>query len=149
MSQKQGLDYLAIPYSKGFVKKQRRERAKEELKKRDVKKTVILRGKDSEEDILILGRILKKGDRVGIVTFPLHFREYQDIIKRAIKQGKFPAGAMIEGILTGQTGKEFVYGEFGLGEEKFFEKKVDLVKSRNNKTLDCVKRVLKKIIPLS
>ncbi len=146
MHKKEALDFLCIPNSSGEVKKQRMQRAKEEEKARKIKRVLVMKGKDSEEDILILGKKLKGDERIGIVTFPLHFKEYQDIIKRAKQQGKFPHRVKVEGILTNQTGKEFVYGELGLEEEKIFEKKVDYVKNRKNKFLDFAKRVVKKII---
>ncbi len=149
MKKTEALDFLCIPDSRGEIKKQRVQRAKQEKKVRKIGKVLIMKGKDSEEDILILGKKLKGGERIGIVTFPLHFKEYQDIIRRAKRQGKFPRKVKIEGILTDQTGKEFVYGELGLEEEKVFEKKVDYAKNRKNNFLDFAKRVVKKITLLS
>jgi len=146
MKKKGVLDLLCIPNSSGKIKKQRALRAELEKKTREVRRTFVLKGKDSEEDILILGKRLKGGERIGIVTFPLHFKEYKDIIHRAKQQNKFPRGVKVEGVLTDQTGKEFIYGELGLEEEKIFEKKVDYVKNRNGKVLNFAKRVVKKII---
>ncbi len=146
MKQKKRLDFLCIPNSSGKMKKQRMRRAKQEEKARKIGEVWIMKGKDSEEDILILGKKLKGGERIGIVTFPLHFKEYQDIIRRAKRQKKFPRGVKVEGILTSQTGREFVYGELGLEEEKIFEKKVDYAKNRKKPVLDFAKRVVKKVV---
>lgn len=146
MKKKEALDFLCVPNSSGKIKRQRMQRAASEEKSRKVKHSLVMKGKDSEEDVLILGKKLKGGERIGIVTFPMHFKEYQDIIKRAKQQKKFPKSVKVEGVLTSQTGKEFVYGELGLEEEKIFEKKVDYLKNRKNKFLDFAKRVVKKII---
>jgi len=146
MKKRRVIDLLCIPDSRKEIRKQRMQRAKQEEKVREIRKTVMMKGKDSEEDILILGKKLKGGERIGIVTFPLHFKEYQDIIRRAKQQKKFPRGVKVEGILTRQTGKEFVYGELGLEEEKLFEKKVDYLKNRKKGILEFVKRIMKKIL---
>ncbi len=82
MKQKRELDYLLIPTG---WEKQREKRALEELSKRKVKNIFILNGNDSEEDILYLGKILKGKEKIGIVTFPLHFQEYKELIKKAQK----------------------------------------------------------------
>ena len=123
MFTKKPLDYLFLPKSTGKIRKQRLERVEKEKKERKIKKMRTMRGKDSEEDILKIGKRLKDGERIGIVTFPLHFKEYENIIKKAQQQGKFPRAAYIEGITTNQTFKEFVYGILGLAEEKLFEGK--------------------------
>ena len=86
MNKKEPLDYLFMPKSSGKVRKQRRLRAKEESKIRKIKKIVIIKGKDSQEDILKIGKRLRGDERIGIVTFPLHFKEYEYIIKKAKKE---------------------------------------------------------------
>ncbi len=150
MGKKQNLDYLLIPRSSGKIKKQRNQRAAEEKEKRKIKRVLIMNGKDSEEDILLLGKKLKGKERIGIVTFPLHFREYLEIIKKAQKEGKFPKRVLVEGILTKQNAKEFVYGELGFEEEKIFEKKVDFEKDRKKiKFIELTKNVLKRVLNLS
>lgn len=98
MFRKKELDYLAIPDSSGKIKKQRSEAALKTIKERDIEKTIILGGKNSEEDILYLGKIVERGQRIGFDTFPLHFKEYKEIIKKAKKQGKFPRRIKIENI---------------------------------------------------
>lgn len=86
------LDYLLIPNSGGELGRTRKQRAIKELGKRKIGEVLILKGKDSEEDILYLGKILKKGDSIGFDTFPLHYKEYKIIIRKVIKQGEFPKG---------------------------------------------------------
>ena len=144
---KRELDYLLIPDSSRAVKKEREERALKEIKNRHVGKVILLNGKDSEEDILFLGRVLKKGDRIGFDTFPLHFREYIEIIKKAKKEGKFPKRIKIELIETPQSFREEIYGELGLYEEKIFHKRVTLLKERNE-FFQKIKSFVKKIISL-
>lgn len=146
MVKKRALDYLLIPDSGGRTKKERKKRAIGELKNRKVKKTLVLKGKDSEEDILYLGKILKKGDRIGIDTFPLHYKEYKVIIKKAKKQGKFPTGVKIENVATIQSLKQKIYGTIGLEEEKLLHKKVDYMKNRDGKFLQKIKGVVKKVL---
>ncbi len=107
-----------------------------------------MKGKGSEEDILEIGRILKMGDRAGFDTFPLHFREYQDIIKKAKREGRFPKKIKIEFVGTNQTPKEFVYGILGLEEERLEEKKVNYQKDRRGKLFQEFKNIIKKIINL-
>jgi hypothetical protein len=148
MHKKRPLDYLLIPESSGKLKKQREIRASEESKKRKIKKIIIMSGKDSEEDILGLGKMLKKGNRIGFDTFPLHFKEYKDIIKRARKEGKFPEGIKTEFIGTSQTPKEVIYGILGLEEERFEEKEVNYQKKRKGKLFQWLKNIIKKIINL-
>ncbi len=147
MHKKEPLDYILIPDCSGKIKKQRMKRAKEEMKEREVDEVLIMKGKDSNEDVLYLGKILREGEKIGIVTFPLHFKEYEDIIRKAKKEGKFPRRVKVEGILIQQTPKEFIYGELGLEEERIFEKKVDYEKKENN-ILHSIKKTVKKIIGL-
>jgi len=147
MFKKKMLDYLAIPASASGTKKQREKRALKELKKRRVKNVLLLDGKDSEEDILYLGRLLKKGDRIGFDTFPLHYKEYKEIIKKAKKQGKFPKGIKIENIRTSQSFKQTIYGFLGSEEEKIEKGEIKYMKDRNKFFL-WLKGVVKKIINL-
>lgn len=138
------LDYLLIPTG---WKRQRRKRALKELKKRDVKNILILNGNDSEEDILYLGKIVKSGSKIGIVTFHMHFLEYQEIIKKAQKQGKFPKKVEVENIKTRETFNQFVYGFLGLEEEKFCHKKITYSKNRKeNFLVSWVKILFKKFL---
>ncbi|MBI3623124.1 hypothetical protein HY212_03535 [Candidatus Pacearchaeota archaeon] len=141
---KRELDYLAIPDSSGKLKKDRIKKAVQEIHKRMVEKIIIMKGRDSEEDILYLGKVVKKGDVVGIDTFPLHYDEYKDIIKKAEKEGKFPRGVKIENIQVGQSPKRALYGFLGLMEEKF---KSDVKYKKNtNRLWERVKGIVKKIL---
>ena len=146
MENKKPLDYLLIPDSSGRYMKEKKNRAKKELGKRKVYEILILKGKDSEEDVLYLGKILKKGDRVGFDTFPLHYEEYKIIIKKCIKEGKFPKGVKIENIRTGQNLKQDIYGTLGLEEEKILHQKVDYMKNRKNQFFQKIKGIVKKIV---
>lgn len=56
---KKKLDYLLIPDASKKCKKERKERAKKELNKRIIENVLIIKGRDSEEDILYLGKISK------------------------------------------------------------------------------------------
>ncbi len=137
------LDYLLIPTG---WKKQREKRALEELSKRDVKNIMILNGCDSEEDILYLGKILKGGERIGFVTFPLHYKEYLEIINKAQKGKKFPRKIKTENISTNQTVKQFIYGILGLLEERR-DKKVDYVKEEyESRFIKRLKILIKKML---
>ena len=132
------LDYLLVP--SGWPK-QRKKRALEEIENREVKNIFVLNGCDSEEDMLYTGKKLKKGNRIGIVTFPLHYKEYTEIIAKAQKDKNFPKGIRLENIKTNQTFRQTIYGILGLIEERL-DKKVNYVKRKNkflyskNKT-DC------------
>lgn len=139
------LTYLAIPASGGKMKKMRNKRAIKEIHNRRVEKVLVLKGKDSEEDILYLGKVVQKGDHVGFDTFPLHFREYKRIIQKAIKENKFPRGVKIENVRTTQPIKLFIYGIFGYLEE-FLKRGVDYKKNRQEKFLDKIKKPIKKIL---
>jgi hypothetical protein len=143
---KKWLDYLAIPNSSGEWKKQRYQRAVKELEKRHVEKVIILKGRDSEEDILYLGNLLQKGDKLGIDTFPLHFKEYQVLIKKAKRDGKFPKGIRIENIRTNQTIQETIYGVLGLAEEEIKNRKLGYIKDRNEKILSKIKKFIHRFI---
>jgi hypothetical protein len=127
VEKQKALDYLLIPTG---WKKQRKKRALKEIKKRKIKNIFILNGKNSEEDILDLGKILKGKERIGIVTFPLHFREYELIIKKAQKQKKFSKEIILENIETKETIKQFIYGILGLLDEELIEGKVDYVENK-------------------
>ncbi len=142
---KEALDYLLIPTG---WKRQREKRALEELakRKRKIKNILILNGNDSEEDILYLGKRLKKGERIGFVTFPLHYQEYKEIIKKAQKDGNFPKQIKTENIATKQTFKQFIYGTFGLLEERA-DKKVNYVREeRKNYFIEKIKSFIIKIL---
>jgi len=121
------LDYLLVPTG---WDEQRKKRAEEEKKIRKIKKILTLNGCDSEEDILELGKKLKGKEKIGIVTFPLHYLEYKEIIAKAQKTGKFPKGIIIENIKTEQTFKQTLYGILGLIEERL-DKEVNYVKDEH------------------
>jgi hypothetical protein len=121
------LDYLLIPTG---WKEQREKRANEEKSRRKIKRTLIMDGHDSEEDILYLGKKLKGKEKIGIVTFPFHYLEYKDLIRKAQKIGKFPKGIKLENIETKQTVKQFIYGILGLIEERL-DKEINYVKEEN------------------
>lgn len=143
---KKWLDYLIIPDCNAKVKRIRKLRAKKELEKRGIGEILIVRGKDSEEDIIYLGKILKKGDRIGIDTFPLHFKEYKELIKKAKRDGKFPKGVKVENIQTEQGLKLTIYGLMGLTEEKIKQREIDYVKNRDEKILGKIKNFIKKLL---
>jgi hypothetical protein len=134
------LDYLLIPSGWG---RQRKKRALEEIQKREIKNIFVLNGCDSEEDILYIGRKLKKGNRIGIVTFPLHYKEYTEIIKKAQKDKNFPKGIKVENIRTNQTVRQTIYGILGLIEERL-DKKVNYVKEeKTNFFIEKIKQTVK------
>ncbi len=138
------LDYLLIP--NGW-KRQRKKRTLKALKKRDVKNILILNGKNSEEDILYLGKKLKGGEKIGFVTFPLHYEEYKEIIKKARKEGKFPKYVKTENVETKENLKQFIYGIFGLLEEKLKREKLDYVRNKHeNYFLSKIRNFVKKIL---
>ena len=143
---KKKLDYVLIPDGDKEYKKEKLKKAREESKKRCIKKILILKGKDSEEDILYLGKILKKRDRIGFDTFPLHYKEYKVIIKKARKEGKFPKGIKIENIKTSQNLKQEIYGTLGLEEEKLLHKKIDYMENRKNNLFQEIKNIVKKVL---
>jgi len=143
---KKKLDYLLIPNSGGEAKKEREKRALKELKNREVDNIIILKGKDSEEDILYIGKILKSGDKVGFDTFSLHYKEYRTIIRKAIKQGKFPKGVKIENVRTKQNLKQEIYGTLGLEEEKLMHEKVEYQKDRHDKLFRKLKNFIKEVL---
>ncbi|OGJ12443.1 hypothetical protein A3K82_02795 [Candidatus Pacearchaeota archaeon RBG_19FT_COMBO_34_9] len=137
------LDYLLIPTG---WKRQRKKRAIEELKKRKIKNMLVLNGDDSEEDILYLGKKLRGGERIGFVTFPLHYQEYKEIIKKAQKDRNFPKKIKIENIKTKETPKQFIYGILGLLEERA-DKKVNYVREEHeNWFIKRLKHFIKKIL---
>ena len=144
MAKNKPLDYLLIPTG---WKRQRKKRALKEIEKREIKNIFILNGCDSEDDILDLGKMLKGGERVGIVTFPLHFEEYKLIIKKAQKQKKFPKNIKLENIETKETFKQFIYGILGLLDEELIEGKVDYKKNKHENYLMCkIRNFFKKIL---
>jgi len=113
------------------------------LKTRIIKEILIVKGADSEEDILYLGKILKSGDRIGIDTFPLHFKEYKELIRKAKRDGKFPTRIKIENIETDQPLKIEIYGLLGLAEEKIKDRELEYKKNRREKFLEWIKRLVK------
>lgn len=146
---KKGLDYLAIPGgSKGKLKQVRKKRAIKEINNRHVGKVLILQGKDSEEDILYLGKIVQKGERVGFDTFPLHYKEYKVLIKKAIKNKKFPRGVKIENLKIPQTIRTDIYGILGLSEETLKKRELDYVKNRKDRSWRFFKRLGHKLIKI-
>lgn len=143
MKQKEALDYLLIPTG---WEEQREKRVLEEIPKRNIKHFLILAGCNSEEDILYLGKRLKGKERIGFVTFPLHYQEYIELIKKAQKEKKFPRRIKIENIQTKQTFKQFIYGILGLTEERL-DKEVNYTKEEHeNLILLKVKQFIKKIL---
>jgi hypothetical protein len=143
------LDYLAIPGgSKGELKKERMERAIKELNGREVDRIIFLKGRDSEEDILYLGNIVQKGERVGIDTFPLHYKEYKELIKKAKRDGKFPSGVKVENVETPQEFRLWIYGILGLSEEKIKNRELNFIKDRDDKVWRKIKKVIHKLFRL-
>lgn len=145
MIKKEKLNYLLIPAG---WKKQREKRAMEELERRDIENIFILNGFDSEEDILYLGKMLKGKEKIGFVTFPFHYKEYELLIKKAEKQGKFPREVKTENIRTRETPRQFIYGILSLLEERMKkEKPLDYLKNRHeNRLLLNIKRLIIKIL---
>jgi len=157
---KKSLDYLLIPDGSEKMLRQKGQIAAEEFEKRggNIKKIYIMKGKDSEEDILELGKMLKGGERVGIVTFPEHYLEYRELIRKAKRDGKFPKFVKVKKVNSRKPGKdssekwynfrESVYGHLGLWEEKLKKRKLDYVENRNEDFYIKFKNVIKKIIGL-
>ncbi|MEK6926424.1 MAG: hypothetical protein AABW50_04060 [Nanoarchaeota archaeon] len=139
------LDYLIIPDSRRKILKERKKKAFAELHKREIEEILIVKGKDSEEDILYLGKILKKGERIAIDTFPLHFKEYKDIIEKAKRERKFPKGIKIEHLYTEQPPKLFIYGILGWLDEKF-KRKIEYKKNKEKKFLEKIKEAVKNFL---
>jgi len=110
----------------------------------------ILRGVDSEEDVLYLGKMLKAGDEVVFDTFPLHYAEYKVLINKAKRDDKFPKGVKIRNAKTRQGIKEIIYGLAGWGEEILSRRKLDYVKNREtgrfSETYSSIKEYVKKIL---
>jgi len=157
---KKSLDYLLIPDGSEKLLKKRGQTTAEEFEKRqgNIRKIYIMKGKDSEEDILELGKMLKGGERVGIVTFPEHYLEYRELIRKAKRDGKFPKFVKVKEINTRKFGKDFqekwynfkesVYGHLGLWEERLKKRKLDYVENRNDDLYRKFKNVIKKVIGL-
>ena len=144
---KKNLDYLVIPDSGGRWEKQRLIRALKEKKNgRKIGEMCWMKGADSEEDILLLGKKVKPGDRIGFDTFPLHYLEYKELIKKAQGDGKFPKRVKIENLATEQGPKEWIYGTLGLLEEIFKRRKLAYKKYRDETYLEKIKRWGHKII---
>ncbi len=144
---KKTLDYVVVPDSGGKWEKQRLQRLlKEKKNRRKIKEMYWLQGADSEEDILLLGKKVKPGDRIGFDTFPLHYLEYEELIRKAQRDGKFPKKVKLENLQTKQGPKEWIYGALGLVEEIFKRRKLEYKKDRDEKYLDKIKRLVHKII---
>ncbi|MCL5018352.1 MAG: hypothetical protein M1416_01135 [Candidatus Pacearchaeota archaeon] len=140
---KKELDYLLIPTG---WKKQREKRTLEELSKRKVKNILVLNGHDSEEDILYLGKRLNGGEKIGFVTFPLHYQEYKELIKKAQKDKKFPKKIKTENIATPQTIRQSIYGMLGLLEERI-DKKINYVNEEHkNRFIEKIKSFVIKLL---
>jgi hypothetical protein len=141
------LDYVVVPDSGGEWEKQRLKRLlKEKESGRKIKNMYWLQGADSEEDILLLGKKVKPGERIGIDTFPLHYLEYKELIKKAQRDGKFPKKVKLENLGTEQGIKEWIYGTLGLIEEIFKRRKLGYKKDRDEKYLEAIKKLGHKII---
>jgi hypothetical protein len=144
------LNYLAIPGgSKGKLKQLRKKRAIEAINNRSVDQVLILQGKDSEEDILYLGKILKKGDRIGFDTFPLHYKEYKVLIKKGIRDKKFPKGVKTENLKIPKNIRMKIYGVLGISEELMKKRELDYKKNRNEKGWRFLKKLGHKIFRIS
>ena len=117
---------------KGKMKGSHRQKIYKAMRGYGVKpsKMGILDGVDSEEDVLMLGKMLKKGDEVTFDTFPLHYAEYRTLINKAKRDDQFPKGVRIRNAKTRQGIKEVLYGIAGWGEELLSRRKLDYVKDR-------------------
>ena len=147
VASKRTIDKLVIPGGEDDWKAGRLDRALKEKKSgRKIKKMYWLKGKDSEEDILLLGGIVKPGERVAFDTFPLHYREYKELIKKAQEDGKFPHGVKTENLATEQGLKEYIYGTVGLMEEKIKRRPLAYKRNRNEKYLEKIKELAHKFI---
>jgi len=147
ISSSRTIDKLAIPGGEDDWKKGRLDRTLAEKKSgRKIEKMYWLKGKDSEEDILLLGEKTKPGERIGFVTFPIHYREYKELIKKAQGEGKFPKGVRTENLATEQGLKEYIYGTIGLLEEKIKKRPLAYKKDRDEKYLGKLKEFVHKFI---
>jgi len=106
----------------------------------------LLKGKDSEEDILYLGQMVHSGDTIYFDTFPLHFKEYQTLVKKAQRDGKFPKNVSLRNAKIPQGKTEVAYGLMGWMEEVFKRRPLSYKSERENSFLDGVKGVVKKFI---
>ena len=106
----------------------------------------ILRGLDSEEDILYLGEIVKPGDTIYFDTFPLHFKEYTTLVKKAQRDGKFPENVDLRNEKIPQGKTEIAYGIMGWLEEVVKRRPLSYKKNRESGLLDKVKGIVKKVI---
>lgn len=106
----------------------------------------LLRGMDSEEDILYLGEMVRKGDTVYFDTFPLHYQEYKTLIKKAQRDGTFPKGVILRNAKIPQGRTEAIYGTLGWLEEVFKRRPLTYKKNRESESLDKIKDIVKKFI---
>lgn len=146
LTSKRDLDYLVLPGGESKWKNPRLKAALEAKKKRKIRKMYWMEGVDSEEDILLLGEKVKSGDRVGIDTFPMHYREYMAIAKKGEKYGKFPKGVKFENIRIDENASAKLYGILGWIEEKIKRRPLAYKKDRNEKYLEKIKGFVHKII---
>jgi len=146
MRVKKELDYLVIPDSSEKMRIRKNKRAQKELRKRQIGEIVVLNGRDSEEDVLYLGKIVKKNQRVGIVTFPLHYLEYLEIIRKARRDGKFPQKVIFENIKIRQGIRLWLYGLLGLAEEKLKHRETMYKRNRHERILQKIKELFHRFI---
>lgn len=110
------------------------------------KQIKLLHGKDSEEDILYLGEMVKSGDTIYFDTFPLHFREYVTLIKKAQRDKKFPENIKLKNARIPQGKTEITYGILGWMEELLKRRPLSYKKERESALLDKIKDGIKKLI---
>jgi len=146
LTSKRTLDYLVLPGGESKWKNPRLKAALEAKKKRKIGKMYCMEGADSEEDILLLGEKVKPGDRVGIDTFPMHYREYMTIAKKGEKDGKFPKGVKFENIRIDENASAKLYGLLGWLEETIKRRPLAYKKDRDEKYLERIKGFVHKII---
>jgi hypothetical protein len=110
------------------------------------KQIKLLHGMDSEEDILYLGEMVKPGDTVYFDTFPLHFREYVTLVKKAQRDNKFPKNIKLRNARIPQDRTEFMYGLLGWMEEVLKRRPLSYKSQRESALLDKIKSGVKNLI---
>lgn len=140
---KRVFDFVAVPNGSGQYERERMDIARKEVKKGNARRIFIMKGKDSEEDVLKLGKIVQNGNFIGIDTFPLHFKEYEELIRKAKRDGVFPRGVRIKNIPTSQSLKLEAYGICGYVEEKIKKRKLDYIGNRHEWLLSKIKNFIK------
>ncbi|MBU2053280.1 MAG: hypothetical protein ABIJ14_03580 [Nanoarchaeota archaeon] len=146
LTSRKSLDYLVLPGGESKWKNPRLKAALETKKKRKIGQMYWMEGADSEEDILLLGEKVKSGDRVGIDTFPLHYREYMAIAKKGEKDGKFPKGVKFENIRIDENASAKLYGLLGWLEETIKRRPLAYKKDRDERYLEKIKGFVHRII---